>query len=104
PIEKVIERISGRRTCRSCKAVYHVVAMPPKREGVCDKCGGELFLRDDDKPETIRVRMAAYEAATRPLTEFYRARNMLLEVSADGDADAVFARTVRALRDTCGLG
>ncbi len=104
PIEKVIERISGRRTCRNCKAVYHVVAMPPKREGICDKCGGELFLRDDDKPETIRVRMAAYEAATRPLTEFYRARNMLLEISADGDADAVFTRTLRALRDTCGLG
>jgi adenylate kinase len=98
PIEKVIERISGRRTCRKCKAVYHLVAMPPKKEGVCDKCGGELFLRDDDKPETIRVRMAAYEAATKPLAEFYKARKLLLEVSAEGDADAVFARTMKALR------
>ncbi len=103
PIDQVVARISGRRTCRSCKAVYHMVAMPPKREGVCDKCGGELFLRDDDKPETVRVRMAAYEAATRPLTDFYSARGSLLEVSADGDADAVFARTMKALKERCGL-
>lgn len=102
PIEEVVARISGRRTCRQCKAVYHLVAMPPKRAGVCDKCGGELFLRDDDKPETIRVRMAAYEAATKPLTEFYRGRNLLLEVSADGDADAVFARTMEALKGRLG--
>ncbi len=103
PIEKVVERISGRRTCRQCKAVYHTVAMPPKKEGVCDKCGGELFLRDDDKPETVRVRMKAYEEATRPLADYYAARNLLLEVSAEGDADAVFARTMKALKDRCGL-
>lgn len=103
PIEQVVARISGRRTCRQCKAVYHVVAMPPKKEGVCDKCGGELFLRDDDKPETVRVRMAAYEAATKPLADYYAARKLLLEVSADGDADAVFARTMKALQERCGL-
>lgn len=104
PIEKVIERISGRRTCRKCKAVYHMTAMPPKQEGVCDKCGGELFLRDDDKPETIRVRMAAYEDATKPLAEFYRGRKLLVEVSADGDADTVFTRTMKALAEACGIG
>ena len=103
PIEKVVERISGRRTCRQCKAVYHIAAMPPKREGVCDRCGGELFLRDDDKPETIRVRMKAYEESTAPLVDYYRRRGLLLEVSAEGNADEVFARTMAALRSRLGL-
>lgn len=103
PIDKVIERISGRRTCRKCKSTYHMTAMPPKQEGVCDKCGGELFLRDDDKPETVRVRMRAYEASTKPLADYYKRQGLLAEISADGDADAVFARTMDVLRTRCGL-
>jgi adenylate kinase len=103
PIEKVIERISGRRTCRACNASYHVVAMPPKKEGVCDKCGGELFLRDDDKPETVRVRMEAYERSTKPLSDYYAAKGLLLELQADGTADEIAQRTVAELGAKCGL-
>jgi adenylate kinase len=103
PIDKVIERISGRRTCRQCGKTFHVVAMPPKQEGVCDYCGGELFLRDDDKPETVRVRMQAYEESTKPLSDYYQQRGLLLEVSADGNADEVFERTKAALKDRCGV-
>jgi adenylate kinase len=104
PIEKVIERLSGRRLCRSCNASYHLAAMPPKKPGVCDKCGGELFLRDDDKPETVRVRMQAYEASTRPLADYYQQRGLLLEISADGSADEIFTRSLDVLKSRCGIG
>lgn len=104
PIDKVIDRLSGRRTCRKCNASYHVTAMPSKKEGVCDKCGGELFLRDDDKPETVRVRMQAYEASTKPLAEYYQQRGELIEISADGSADEIFKRSLDTLKTRCGLG
>lgn len=103
PIDKVIERLSGRRTCKKCNASYHTVAMPPKKDGVCDKCGGELFLRDDDKPDTVRVRMQAYEASTKPLVDYYQQRGLLVEITAEGTADEIFEKSLSIIKDRCSL-
>lgn len=97
PIEEIVARLGGRRTCQACKAVYHVENRPPQTAGVCDKCGGALVQRDDDRPEAIRVRMAAYEAETGPLVKFYANRGRLTRVRADGAPEAIFARTVAQL-------
>ncbi len=75
--EAIVERLSGRRECKSCAAPYHVKYNPPKTEGKCDKCGGELILRSDDAPETVRRRLSVYHNQTEPLKEFYRSRNLL---------------------------
>lgn len=93
PLEKIIARLSGRRTCATCKAVYHVATMPPKAEGVCDACGGKLIQREDDRPESVQVRMAAYEASTRPLIDFYAKRNLLRTVPAVGGPENIFQFT-----------
>ncbi|HPC61130.1 MAG TPA: adenylate kinase [Verrucomicrobiota bacterium] len=97
PLERVVARLSGRRTCPGCKAVFHVQARPPKVEGVCDHCGGKLYQREDDRPESIRVRMEAYEKSTAPLADFYRQRNLLVTVSAAGTPEEIFARAMKAL-------
>jgi adenylate kinase len=97
PIEKIVSRLGGRRTCEQCKAVFHVVSIPPKTEGVCDHCGGTLLQREDDRPEAIRVRMEAYEQSTRPLADFYAKRGLLQTVSAEGTPEEVFERTLNAL-------
>lgn len=99
PVETVVERLSGRRTCRNCKTTFHVRYKPPAVEGVCDKCHGELFQREDDRPESIRVRLDAYERSTAPLIVFYQHSGLLIPLSADGTPDEVFARTMAALRD-----
>lgn len=93
PIEDIVARISGRRTCASCKAVYHLTNRPPKAADLCDHCGGKLFQREDDRPESVQVRMEAYQNSTRPLTEFYLKRGLLVTVSADGTPKQVFERT-----------
>ena len=98
PIEKVVSRLSGRRTCPGCKAVFHIQARPPKVEGVCDHCGGKLYQREDDRPESIRVRMEAYEKSTAPLADFYRARNLLVSIPAEGSPEEIFARSMKALK------
>lgn len=98
PIEKIVARLSGRRTCRACKAVYHLVARPPKTAGVCDHCGGELFQREDDQPEAIRVRMATYEESTAPLAAYFREQGILLSISAEGTPEEVFSRTLNRLK------
>jgi adenylate kinase len=98
PIDQVVARLSGRRTCQECKAVFHIEALPPKVQGICDHCGGELYQREDDRPESVRVRMAAYEASTAPLTEFYRARALLHTISADGAPEEICERTLHALK------
>jgi adenylate kinase len=100
PIEKIVARISGRRTCAGCKAVYHIANMPSKVDGVCDKCGGKLFQREDDRPESVKVRMAAYEKSTRPLIEFYQKRGLLVTISAEGTPQEVDLRT-RAAAKIC---
>ena len=97
PLEEIVARLSGRRTCEKCKAVFHVTGQPPKVEGVCDRCGGKLFQREDDRPESIKVRMAAYERSTAPLIEFYKALGLLLTVVADGSPEEICERTIQAL-------
>ncbi len=97
PIDRIVSRLSGRRTCAGCKAVYHVEARPSKVEGVCDQCGGKLYQREDDRPESIRVRMEAYENSTAPLADFYRRRNLLVSVSAEGTPEEIYARSIAAL-------
>jgi len=97
PLEEIVARLSGRRTCEKCKAVYHVTGQPPKVEGVCDRCGGRLFQREDDRPESITVRMAAYDRSTAPLIEFYKTLGLLVPVAATGSPDEICARTITAL-------
>jgi adenylate kinase len=97
PLEEIVARLSGRRTCEKCKAVFHVTGQPPKVEGVCDRCGGRLFQREDDRPESITVRMEAYERSTAPLIEFYQSQGLLLPIAATGSPDEICARTIAAL-------
>jgi adenylate kinase len=98
PIDQVVARLGGRRTCETCKAVYHVTGRPPKREGVCNQCGGPLVQREDDKPESVRVRMEVYEKSTAPLAEFYRRLGLLVTVAAQPTAEATLERTLAALQ------
>jgi len=97
PIEQIVSRLSGRRTCSGCKAVYHVTTKPPKVPEVCDHCGGKLVLREDDRPESIRVRMQAYEKSTAPLADYYRKRGLLVSIPADGSPEEIYQRTRTAL-------
>lgn len=97
PIERIVARIGGRRVCEECKAVFHVEAQPTAREGVCNRCGGLVVQRTDDRPETVRVRMEAYTRSTLPLLDYYRRRGLLCMVSADGEPETVYARTQHAL-------
>ncbi len=99
PRIEIIERLSGRRTCEKCKAVYHVSRQPSKLSGVCDRCGDRLFQREDDRPESVAVRMEAYERSTAPLIAFYRDRGLLLPIAATGTPEEICARTVSALSD-----
>jgi adenylate kinase len=87
--EEVVRRLAGRWTCRQCGAVYHQVFSPPKEQGKCDQCGGELYQRDDDKPETVRNRLAVYTQQTAPLIDYYRRQSKLLEVNGEQEAGAV---------------
>jgi adenylate kinase len=98
PPEEVVARLGGRRTCPGCKAVYHVSARPPRNEMVCDACGGRLVQREDDRPASIRVRMAAYVASTRPLAAFYERAGKLVPVPAYGTPEEILERTLAALR------
>ena len=98
PLDEIVARISGRRTCTKCKAVFHVTALPPKLAGVCDKCGGTLIQRDDDRPEAVRVRMAVYEKSTAPLVAFYRQRGLLTPVAATGTPEEIFARSLKTFQ------
>lgn len=96
-MEEVVRRLSGRRTCKQCKGTAHVIFSPPKQEGVCDKCGGELFQRDDDKPESIRVRLQAYEESTAPLASYYAEKGLLITIDAAGSPKEIFAATEKIL-------
>ena len=78
--ETIMDRMSGRRVCESCGASYHVVAVPPKQEGICDKCGGKLVQRKDDEPETVKARLEVYHKETEPLKDFYARRGLLKPV------------------------
>jgi len=94
---EIMERLSGRRTCSGCGAMYHVRFNPPKAEGRCDKCAGTLLQRDDDKEETIRTRLVNYKKSTEPLIEYYRKTGKVHAVKASGDIDAIFDDISRIL-------
>jgi len=88
---KVLERLSGRRMCRGCGRSFHTVFMPPAKPGVCDDCGGELYIRNDDSEESVRTRLENYRSQTAPLEAYYKARGTLVAVDGEGSADAVWS-------------
>lgn len=97
PDENIINRMSGRRACVTCGATYHIVHVPPKKEGICDGCGSELILRDDDKPETVKNRLKIYHDQTQPLIDFYTKKGILKSVDGTQDMNDVFAAIVAIL-------
>lgn len=90
PDENIINRMSGRRACLKCGATYHLKYVPPKKDGVCDECGSELVIRDDDKPETVKNRLAVYHEQTQPLIEYFEKQGVLHTVDGTTDAGDVF--------------
>ena len=98
PDENIINRMSGRRACVTCGATYHIVHIPPKSEGICDKCNSELILRDDDKPETVGNRLDVYHKQTQPLIDFYDKQGVLKSVDGTQDMKDVFAAIVDILK------
>ena len=99
PQNILVERLAGRRTCKKCGALCHVVFNPPQRAGVCDRCGGELYQRDDDREETISRRLQVYENQTAPLVNYYTQRGLLRVVDGVGEIDQIRARVIAALGD-----
>ena len=97
PDANILNRMGGRRACLGCGATYHVEFNPPKQEGVCDTCGAELVLRDDDKPETVQKRLDVYHEQTQPLIDYYTKAGKLAEVDGTKDMDDVFAAIVDLL-------
>ncbi|MCL5781432.1 MAG: adenylate kinase [Firmicutes bacterium] len=97
PLEYLMKRLTGRRTCKACGQMYNVYFNAPKKEGVCDKCGGELFQRDDDKEETIKKRLEVYNAQTAPLIDYYGKKGILKSVEGTGSIDDIFEKVCGAL-------
>lgn len=97
PDSNIVNRMGGRRACVTCGATYHIVHIPPKKEGICDKCGSELILRDDDKPETVQNRLKVYHEQTQPLIDFYSKKGVLKEVDGTQEMNAVFEDIVKIL-------
>ena len=97
PDENIVNRMSGRRACVDCGATYHIVYAPTAKEGICDKCGGELILRDDDKPETVKKRLDVYHEQTQPLIDYYTNAGILKTVDGTVDIDVVFQNIVEIL-------
>lgn len=96
--DEVVRRLSGRRTCRRCERVWHVLYDPPARQGICDDCGGDLFQRDDDSEETIRHRLEVYAEQTSPLISFYADENILIGIDATGPVEEITSRAMAAIR------
>ena len=97
PDQNIVNRMSGRRACVNCGATYHIVYAPTKKENICDNCGGELILRDDDKPETVKKRLGVYHEQTQPLIDYYTEAGILREVDGTIDINDVFAEIVKIL-------
>ena len=97
PQKLIVERLAGRRTCKDCGALYHTVFDPPKTKGVCERCGGELYQREDDREETIKARLITYDQQTAPLIDYYRERGMLSSVDGVGTVDEIHDRMSQAL-------
>jgi adenylate kinase len=99
PPRVIVERLSGRRTCKACGAMYHTAFGPSKKAGVCDKCGGDLRQRDDDREETIAARLKVYQNQTAPLVDYYREKGLLREIDGVGSVDEIRGRVNAALGD-----
>ncbi len=97
PDENIINRMSGRRACLNCGATYHIVSIPTKVEGVCDRCGSPVVLRDDDQPETVKKRLEVYHAQTQPLIDYYKKQNILKSVDGTQPMEKVFDAIVEIL-------
>lgn len=97
PDEAIAKRMSGRRACVKCGATYHTEYAPPKREGICDECGGKLVLRDDDRPETVQRRLKVYHSETQPLMDYYKRQGILRKVDGTADIDDVYASVLKIL-------
>lgn len=100
PMGQLLGRLTGRRVCRNCGAVYHVQSKNPRKEGVCDVCGGEVYQRADDKEEVIQTRLDAYEKSTRPLKDYYKAKEkgLYVEVDGVGTSEEVLKRITKAMQ------
>ena len=97
PDENIIDRMSGRRACLNCGATYHIVNIPTKVEGVCDRCGSPVVLRDDDKPETVKKRLEVYHTQTQPLIDYYEKQGILKTVDGTQSMDTVFQTIIEIL-------
>ncbi len=97
--DELMKRLTGRRTCKGCGQMYNIYFTPPKKDGVCDKCGGELYQRDDDKEETIRKRLEVYEAQTAPVADYYRKKGILRSVPGTGDIEEIFDKILKILNE-----
>lgn len=95
--EEIVKRISGRRTCKNCGAMYHLIYDPPRNHNLCNACNGELYQRDDDAEDTVRMRLEVYAAATRPLLEYYGRMGLLSEIDGIGRPEEIQQRIVEAL-------
>jgi adenylate kinase len=100
--EELVRRLTGRRTCKNCGAMFHLLFHLPKQEGICDRCGGALYQREDDKEETIRMRLKEYERQTAPLIQYYQLKNCLRSVQGVGGQNEIFERIIRLLDGTLG--
>ncbi len=95
--EELVRRLTGRRTCKNCGAMFHIIFQPPKKEGVCDRCGGTLYQRTDDNEEAIRTRLKEYEKQTAPLIQYYRGKKNLRSIAGVGGPDQIFGQIVHVL-------
>ncbi len=94
---EIIKRLSGRRVCRKCGANYHIIYSPPRNEGICNMCGGELYQRDDDTADTIKARLQVYKNQTAPLIDYYKKKNVLFTVSGKGSIQDIFNEILKVL-------
>ena len=97
PFDDLMKRLTGRRTCKACGQMYNIYFSAPKKEGVCDKCSGELFQRDDDKEATIKKRLEVYSAQTEPLIGYYKSKGILKSVAGTGSIDEIFKKVTEVL-------
>jgi len=98
PLDKLMERLTGRRVCKGCGASYHVMFNPPEKAGICNTCGGELYQRSDDNEESVGTRLRAYEEKTQPLIDYYKDKGILLDINGDQDIKKVLEDILKALR------
>jgi adenylate kinase len=97
PEEVIIRRLSARRLCEKCGAIYNLISLPPAKEGICDRCGGRLYLREDDRPEIVKERLRVYKEQTEPVLEFYRKKGILQEVEGAESKEETLNRALRVL-------